>query len=77
MKSDGKPFFTLNSSVASNWIFLLCIVFELSLSRSSVMKTHNLDRVILMSFNEAYLLDSLISNYRMSIPMGSNQTRRQ
>ena len=41
------------------------------------MKMHNLDRLFLMPFNEVYLLDYLIFYYGTSIPMGSNQTRRQ
>ena len=31
-----SPFLTLNNSVGNNWIYLLCIVVELSFSRSLV-----------------------------------------
>ena len=41
------------------------------------MKMHNLDRLFLMPFHELYLLDYFNSYYGTSIPMGSNQTRRQ
>ena len=41
------------------------------------IKMHNLDRLFLMPFHKVYLLDYLISYYGTSIPMGSNQTRRQ
>ena len=36
IKGGGNPFFTLNNSVANNWIFLLYAVVELSFSRISV-----------------------------------------
>ena len=41
------------------------------------MKMHNFDTLFFMPFHEIYLLDYLISYYGTSIPMGSNQTRRQ
>ena len=41
------------------------------------MKMHNLDRIFLIPFREVYLLDYLISFNGTSIPMDSNQTRKQ
>ena len=41
------------------------------------MKMHNLDRLFLITFDEVYLLDYLVSNYGTSILMGSKQARRQ
>ena len=38
---------------------------------------HNLDRIFLIPFREVYLLDYLISFNGTSIPMDSNQTRKQ
>ena len=38
---------------------------------------HNFDRLFLMPFDEVYLLEYLIYYYERSIPMVSNQTRRQ
>ena len=78
MKGGENRFFTLNNSVASNWIFLLGIVVELAFSGSSVNEGYYYpDRLLLMPFDEVCLLDYLISYYGASIPMGSNQTRRQ
>ena len=41
------------------------------------MKMHNLDIIFLIPFREVYLLDYLISFNGTSIPMDSNQTRKQ
>ena len=73
-KKWQQPFFTLNHSGANNWIFPLCIAVELSFSKSLV---HNLDTPFLMPFHEVYLLGYFISYYGTSIPMCSNQSRRQ
>ena len=41
------------------------------------MKMHDLDTLLLMSFDEVYLLDYLTPYYGTSMPVGINQTRRQ